>query len=344
MSLIESKKVISDSELPATIQRKPIGSYLVEAALISHSQLEIALKQQKKTGLQLEEILVSNGWIQSQTIEYFMNYVISEERELEQRKSNDWNPYDRGQRSKINPLIQLFWSPVKFFKISIAVIAGLVLLHVIVTSFNLSLRNYPLKESISRLTHLNVEQNLPTFYSTFSLLFCAALLATIAIATKLKRERYFSHWLGLSLLFIFLSFDEFMALHEILIEPTRQLVNVGGVFRYAWVIPGSIAVGLISLAFWKFLFALPSPIRNLFIISGALFVGGGLGLEMLKGYLVDAGDLSSVWIGLLTICEEFLEMLGIAVFIYALLTYISDYQKGITLQIHIGNPRSLNFR
>ena len=51
--------------------QKPIGEVLIEAGLISIHQLEIALQEQKHTGLKAGEILVLHGWIKQETVDFF---------------------------------------------------------------------------------------------------------------------------------------------------------------------------------------------------------------------------------------------------------------------------------
>ena len=50
---------------------KPLGQILIEAGLISIGQIEIALKEQKATGTRIGEILVSHGWIERETVDFF---------------------------------------------------------------------------------------------------------------------------------------------------------------------------------------------------------------------------------------------------------------------------------
>ena len=63
---------------------KPIGEYLVEAGLLEQSQVEIALQEQRRTGRKLGEIIVEHGWLQAQTIEYWMKNVIIPHRRITQ--------------------------------------------------------------------------------------------------------------------------------------------------------------------------------------------------------------------------------------------------------------------
>jgi len=60
---------------------KRLGSYLVEAGLLTQVQIDVALADQVATGIRFGEILVLRGWIKEQTVEYFMNKLILPERE-----------------------------------------------------------------------------------------------------------------------------------------------------------------------------------------------------------------------------------------------------------------------
>ncbi|WP_315789211.1 hypothetical protein [Fischerella sp. JS2] len=57
-------------------QPKLLGMYLVEAELITLTELNIALEEQKVSGKLLGEILVKLGFIKQTTIEYFMEKVV----------------------------------------------------------------------------------------------------------------------------------------------------------------------------------------------------------------------------------------------------------------------------
>ena len=184
---------------------------------------------------------------------------------------------------------------------------------------------------------LGKEVNIPTFYSFSALLLCSALLAIIAFAKKKENAPYSLHWKALSIIFLYLSMDEASQLHEMTIKPLRSALNASGFLHYTWVILGIVFSLIVVLAYLRFLADLPRKTRNLFLVAGAIFVGGALGMEMIGGYY------SSLYAGqpipLLRFCninlnyqmiatvEELLEMLGIVVFIYALMSYISLHVK-----------------
>ncbi len=185
------------------------------------------------------------------------------------------------------------------------------------------------------LIHVEEEGNIPTYYSALLLLGSAILLAFIAYFTRLQNKPYFKHWIVLSIIFFYLSIDDAAAIHETIIPPLRALLNTSGIFFYAWVIVAIPLLVVFLLAYFKFVRDLPRQIRNLFIISGALFVFGAMGLDMAAGFVVT----HNLWIHTiepaLMITEELLENVGIVLFIYALLSYLRFHLVTSDIQLHL---------
>ena len=65
---------------PSLAGHKRLGSYLVDAGLINRGQVEVALNDQKATGMKFGEVLAARGWIKQQTVEYFMTKIVLPER------------------------------------------------------------------------------------------------------------------------------------------------------------------------------------------------------------------------------------------------------------------------
>jgi hypothetical protein len=61
---------------------KQIGSYLIDAGLLDQSQVDLALSDQKSTGMRFGDIIVSRGWVKKQTLEYILGKVVVLERTL----------------------------------------------------------------------------------------------------------------------------------------------------------------------------------------------------------------------------------------------------------------------
>src|SRR5437899_12843608 len=70
-----------------------------------------------------------------------------------------------------------------------------------------------LQESFVRLFSVDGEGNIPTRYSSVTLLCSSALLAVIAVSTTHSGRRYFYHSAALALLFYYLSVDQRVQLH-----------------------------------------------------------------------------------------------------------------------------------
>lgn len=71
----------SNQSSATTTRIKLIGSYLVEAGLITQAHIDVALADQEATGVRFGDILVIRGWLTEQTIEYLMEKIILPERE-----------------------------------------------------------------------------------------------------------------------------------------------------------------------------------------------------------------------------------------------------------------------
>jgi hypothetical protein len=182
------------------------------------------------------------------------------------------------------------------------------------------------------LVDFNTENNIPTLYSSLTLM-CSSLLLFFITSLHKKKGNPYLYWLILAILFLFLSIDETASIHEMLIEPVTKLLHVSGFFFYAWVIPYGVALVLLSAFYMKFLFSLPKKIMYLFLVSGATFVTGSIGFELLGGRHHHLYGDRDIKYSFLYTCEESLEMLGIAIFIYTLLLYISCQFKPLSISI-----------
>jgi hypothetical protein len=233
--------------------------------------------------------------------------------------------------------LEVYLSAKKAFKFLISAIVCLVFASLYGNLSGYVLPDYPTRDIFRQFFNLDGEVNIPAIYSTLTLLFCSVLLAIVAIAKKLTGKKSYLSWLGLSIVFAYLSFDELTSIHERLVGPMREKFNTTGFLYYPWVIAGAIFVAVFLLVFWRFITNLPTKTRRLFFLAGTIYVLGAIGTEMIGGYYVDNYQSDNIGFILITTVEEILEMLGIAIFIYALLSYITGYMKGINLGIQIGD-------
>lgn len=186
------------------LQEKPLGTYLVEAGLITSTQLNIALHEQKKSGNRLGQILADQGWVEQLTIEYLMVKVVLPERKADKEKlyhldnNGSQNPADRvATQSLSKPPVREFrfhLSALKTVRFLLALVFGLLIIHLLAQFSLYYLPNYPMRNrAVVPLFNLDGEQNFPALYSCLALLFCCAILAIITYEKKVTGDRYTRH-------------------------------------------------------------------------------------------------------------------------------------------------------
>ena len=173
-----------------------------------------------------------------------------------------------------------------------------------------------------KLFNVNREGNIPTWFASTMLLACAVLLVLIALAVRRQRGRYGRHWRGLALIFLYLTVDEAAAIHEKLTIPLQESLGASGYVYFAWVLVGLPFAVVVGLLYVRFLLHLPGRTRTLFLIAGALYVGAALGIEAIGANRWFADDGTSLAYSAIGTVEELFEMLGVVVFIYALMEHL----------------------
>lgn len=191
---------------------------------------------------------------------------------------------------------------------------------------------------VARLFNLARAGNLPTWYQSMSLLTCAGLLGTIAMVRRQGRDPLARTWQGLAFLFVLLSLDEAAAIHEMRPGPLRALPGAGWLLAHGGAWSGLLVVGGVGAACWRLLTALPREIRRTMLLAAALYVGGALGLDAFSGWWAGGRGREGLRLAVLVTAEESLEMIGVLVFLGALLMYLRDYVGPVTFRVAL--PRS----
>ena len=191
-----------------------------------------------------------------------------------------------------------------------------------------------------------MEGNLTTLYSTLALGFCSLLLAIIASIEKSMNSRYNKFWRAMSFIFLYLAIDESCSIHEVLNKILTPAFNTRGLLFFPWVIPAAILLVVFLIVFRGFIAHLPPRIRNLFLVAGAIYVGGAIGMELIGAYIADfqgcfaasyCMDNKAYWLA--SSIEELLEMFGIVVFIYGLLSYMKSKITKLNLSVSFRQPK-----
>jgi hypothetical protein len=173
------------------------------------------------------------------------------------------------------------------------------------------------------------EFSLASWWGTLQLAIAAALLAANGIAET--RRRWKPYWFILAAIFIYLSIDETVMVHESLINVLAQFHFTGLLF-FSWIIPYGIACVILGVIFLPFLRALPIELRLSFILAGALYVGSALGLEAVEGYCATEYGTGWCW-QIANVTEEIGEMTALTFFILALLRRLRDSHGAVTFEL-----------
>jgi hypothetical protein len=218
------------------------------------------------------------------------------------------------------------------------VVASLVLLSVACQLARRLLPDFPGRDLVASVFDLDGEWNVPALYSTLSILVCAALLWLIARAEQFGGSRPARQWRLLSLLFVGLALDELLGFHETL-NGHLQLGAVSRFTRFSWVAVGAVFAVAVALALSGFLARLPAATRRGFLIAGAIFLTGALGVEAVGGHLSRTlGQDSLVYLATADV-EETLEMVGIVVFLQALLAHLRRVASAVVLELRVDDER-----
>jgi hypothetical protein len=164
--------------------------------------------------------------------------------------------------------------------------------------------------SASAYLSLSYEGNFPTWYASVLLLGFGLLCAGAARRAPADR----AHWLGLAILFAFLSLDEATELHEHL----AGLVGTGGVLTFDWVVPASVVLLLLGALYLPFLRRLPQRLRTRLLVAAATFVFGALVMELPLGWWVARHGDDGLGYALIDWVEETLELVGSSLAVVAL--------------------------
>ena len=179
---------------------------------------------------------------------------------------------------------------------------------------------------------LSVEANFPTWYASALLFGCGLALLLIAAGVKQSGARFHRHWALLGGLFLYMSLDEAVELHEHL----GELWELHGVLYFSWVIPAAGIVLGLGLAYLPFLKHLPAPTRWRFVAAGALYVGGALVLELPLGWWADRAGRDNLIYGLIDWVEETCELFGATLFLCSLITYLGQTYGELRLALAPG--------
>jgi hypothetical protein len=161
---------------------------------------------------------------------------------------------------------------------------------------------------------LDDEASFGTWFNAFILLLAGVLLFAQARAVRAAGEPRSLWWRLLGIGFVILSIDEIAQMHE-----AANALMEGG----QWWRAGAVLAGVVGLAYLPFLARLPLRTCNLFLLAGALYVGGAVGVEWATYSYEEAHELDTLAYNLWNTVEEGLEIVGVSLFVYALASHMA---------------------
>jgi hypothetical protein len=181
-----------------------------------------------------------------------------------------------------------------------------------------------------RFFYLDKELTIPTYFSALQLLAAAVMLGLIARHQALIGSPWRWHFLLLAVGFVILSVDETASIHETVLGWLGSRLGriVPGYTFSTWLGPAIIIVAVVGLSYLRFLLALPRRFAALVVASGAIFLAGAVGAEWVALDMFEERWSYQIEV----IVEEGLEMVGIALFLYALLTYFAQARIALVIR------------
>ena len=227
--------------------------------------------------------------------------------------------------------IKIAVSPRKIIRL---LLIGAIFFAVVSAIIQVSEYVFGYEDDWTSLFNVDRELNFPTWYSALMIIACSALLKIIATGKQQQEDRYTKDWLLLSRIFCFMAIDEIVSLHEIFIIPeVSEALNLPWFLHSAWVIPGMIFLLWFIRRYRKFVRHLPPQAQKNFILAGCIYVGGALVMEMIGSHFAESLSQQHIIYTLTTTLEEFLEMLGIILFIHSLFQYLNRWAYPLNLQV-----------
>jgi hypothetical protein len=162
---------------------------------------------------------------------------------------------------------------------------------------------------------VEAERSLYTWYSTCILLLTGFIASCHADRVG-RHGPHFRQWVGIGVLFVYLSLDEMLSVHEKLSAIGGRIVEPTGFFRYSWVVPGLFLAGIVAFSLSSLVLDLPKRQRFWTIASGAIFLGGAVGMEMISGKIAFVLSRDTLLYQAVNSVEEAMEVIAVLMFMW----------------------------
>ncbi len=211
------------------------------------------------------------------------------------------------------------------FLVTLWIIAGaLVAIHVLLNVVHYQITDLPWLAR--QIFDVDEEDSFPTWFSAMLLLLTSVSLWVNAKTLSTSDSSLSERWHLLSVGFLLLSIDEIAGMHE-----TLNSLDIMG--DMSWTVPGGIIAGATGLYFVPFLLKIPRPLAIRFVLAGAVYLGGALGVEVLTDPYLENDELNTLPYNLWTAVEEAMEMGGVLLFLGGLFPRLRKEAADLQIQL-----------
>jgi len=188
-----------------------------------------------------------------------------------------------------------------------------------------------LQGELLRILSIGAESGLATWFTLLMMLSTALVVVLIGLAERAQGGRRWGWWFGVAGVMLLASLDEQIQLHEMWVEPFREIFSITtGPLLLAWVIPSLIVAALVAALFLPWALRLPPRTRLWAMAAVALWIAGAAGMEMVDSATFEwrqaMEPVRAHWVSaIIYTTEEAMEMLGVAVLLHTLLVHAREH-------------------
>lgn len=213
----------------------------------------------------------------------------------------------------------------KLMKLLWCCVACLIGVHMVLTFVHYQVVELPWY--VRQIFDVDEEDSFPTWYSASALLLTSMILWVQTWRKQRSADPQRWHWLGLAAGFMLLSVDEVAGIHE----------TINSLTETSWAVPGAVVAAVVGGAYLMFLLQLDRRTAIWFVIGGAVFLGGAVGVELYTEPYLKNDQLNTLAYNLWTGVEEGMEMAGVLIFLQALLRLMKREANGRAIEVTLHN-------
>lgn len=189
----------------------------------------------------------------------------------------------------------------------------------------------PDKFDFIQLIDFDYEENLPTTFSSMLFFINAFLLWVVWRNERQVKGKDKIQWLVLSILFLYLGFDESAKIHENLGDIIETYIEAEGYLYFPWSIAYLSIFAVLVILYFPFFLRLPKSTKIKFVIAAIVFVTGAAGFDIISAKEAYENGTATIKYSVLYTIEELMEMIGLVLFTGALLEVIK--RRGVSAQV-----------